>query len=89
MITNEPFIECSNCRKKTDKYYLDLFFKDEVCSDCLISLRGGFPTGKGVYIPCKLCKGPYRWFYIETYGKIKKDCGNHVTREDMGFNIFD
>ena len=79
MITTTPFIDCTNCGKKTSEYYLESGFKGEICEECLLKHDDGeFPCGKGVHQPCKLCVEPViRWFYVATYGRIEQDCGYH------------
>ena len=77
-ITDTAFITCSNCDEKTNRYYLDLKFKGKICYKCLINHHNSFPKGKGVHVPCKLCKPPtIHWIYKKTCGKNQSDCGNH------------
>lgn len=92
MKTEKPFVVCSNCNNDTNRYYFEPGFKDKICKDCLIKTNNGFPDGKGVFLPCHLCKEPnIFWYYKTTYGIIQKDCGGHFTDVDnMDLNnLFD
>jgi hypothetical protein len=91
IITPKPYIECSNCRKQTNCFYLDLNFKNKVCLECLVEkYNGSFPVGKGVHLPCKLCTEPnIRWYHRQTYGKVKKNCGNHGSNDGISISLFD
>lgn len=78
IITRSPFINCKNCGQQTNKYYLDIRV-GKVCYKCLLSKNNNsFPKGKGVTVPCQLCKEPnIHWIHKKTYGKNPSDCGNH------------
>lgn len=78
----QRFVICAKCDKSIDRYYMD--FECIVCLDCLVGKKGCFPKGKGVHLPCPKCA---KWFYEETFGEIKTDCGDHDDH-DEGINIF-
>ena len=94
MITEYAFIKCSNCLKEINAYYDDIY-QNKICVDCLVKINNGkFPTGKGVYLPCKLCQSPYiNWYYKNTYEVITDDCGYHKntidSENDVSFDMFE
>ncbi|MCK9607499.1 MAG: hypothetical protein M0R33_13750 [Methylomonas sp.] len=77
--TKFAFTFCDRCKKQINAYYEDYGYDGILCSDCLMDERNGaFPKGKGVYIPCRLCRSPrIHWFYVATYGRAAADCGAH------------
>lgn len=85
MKTTIPFVNCTNCQKEIDYYYTDLHYKGLVCVECLVKVHNNsFPKGKGCYLPCKLCTPPnINWYHEETFGKEKKDCGNHCDKYSL------
>ena len=91
MQTSDYFINCSCCNKQTSYYYVDIGFEGIRCGDCFSKFTDGFPLmGKGVYMPCKLCKTPnINWYYRETFGDIQYDCGLHNDLEIYDDEIFE
>jgi hypothetical protein len=89
--TNDYFDICPSCNKKCTSFYTgyEPNLKKYIlrCQKC--TFTGPMP-GAGYYGPCRKCTPPViNWFHVETYGDIKKDCGNHEPPNSPLIDIFD
>lgn len=84
--------KCEECGEMAYGFHHEIGYDTMICTKCLVSHCGGFPSGKGTYTACRKCKPPnINWYFEETYGDIKHGCHIHDPDPDSDYsnNMFD